>query len=999
MKLGRIFLSTTKRRLLPFGFMLAIASLVACGPGSGSGSLSGPAPEAKYDSLPPVRVSSGAGNVVLPETIPLIAINPAIQARATMLAAEEVAPQRKGLTPISLVDPIVALGGRSVVNNFKPGNQADLRVVAGMEDQALPTGKWYKGFFYQSPRNLEGDFGGDRGIGQNSVYAFPNRLYLDDRIGMVTIGFPHKHYIRPGDSSKLGNFTNRYINDDYLYSIEPDTRPDVFVTYAAPAAGRLNRRIDRQDELSVTTSWNSGSSPATSSQSMQLIAVNGSPYVTLKYKNLRPIVGMGEAIIPRASDSKQWQVAANIKSVGVDNGTPTEFAENITGKTPALSGKKFRFVYSMADDSLKGSFTQRVMVVYASQNLTLNWDSASRAYTANSVFTGVLRVAFVDEQAEATAPSGTVVTYTTRESLLDQYANEYPVAGNVNLQYEGAANASVRYSWQTETLDGTPSVGAKLMMMAFDATHLKSMANPTTVGLDYRSNFGRMTGVIGSSWTQTLVIPQILRDSTDREQKDLWLGTGTIKASDRGAILASLKKDAAIAKEYISNCNYESYLCGKHIGNIARMALIAHQLGENADRDDLLDFLKQNITPWFDGKDDSDPRYQQKIKDKIRDYFQYDTVNRGVVTLRPFSFNDFSQDFYNAVYVDHMFHYGYYIYGAAVLARFDSKWREKYKEPVNTLVRDIANASSEDKKFPITRTYDWFKMQNMADSGPTDKGGNTESSSEAINSGYAIVLWGAVTGNGELQALASIMAAGEIRTAQAFYQVTPENNVFPDVSAVTVPVVGGNGGRTSSLPLDPSKVSTFGIKYQSVTQHQVFFGAQRMFRIGIQFLPISPISEYVISPAWAKIHEAALLQLEQDQTALYEDIFKFTPQDGKALCSKDVNLVTDQNNPGGVCAGYARTLYSWRQIIASGNGVNDADGTWTRYLKYVNQVDQQTADFAKLTVGSPFRQAGDGPNEMTGRFGPAGISVDIFKDLSTPSNNTNVLWWLATRKK
>ena len=65
----------------------------------------------------------------------------------------------------------------------------------------------------------------------------------------------------------------------------------------------------------------------------------------------------------------------------------------------------------------------------------------------------------------------------------------------------------------------------------------------------------------------------------------------------------------------------------------------------------------------------------------------------------------------------------------------------------------------------------------------------------------------------------------------------------------------------------------------------------------------------------------------------------------------------------------------------------------------MNQVDQQTADFAKLTVGSPFRRAEDGPNEMTGRFGPAGIAVDILKDLSTPSNNTNVLWWLATRKK
>lgn len=1012
------------RRSLPVwlsgGMVLgAVLGLSACGSDSVSTTVN--PPESKYDPLPPARVTPVIGDLPLPAVIPLAPVTPAAAAVKSAAAAAVPAAAttaNTGLAPISLADPVTALGGRSVANAFKPGNRADMKLVAGMEDRALPTGKWYKGFFYQSPMNLADDFAAGRGTELNSVYAFPNRLYLDDRIGMVTIGFPHKYYIPPGDDiASLGNFRNRYIQDDYIYSILPDTRPDVFLTYVAPTSGRLARRIDREDELSVTTSWNSGTTPANSTQSMQLIAANGAPYVTVKYKNLRPIVGMGQSInarrprdelnqgIPGDPDPSKWEVDTNIKSVAVDNKPATPFLESGNDrKTPDLTGKKFRFVYSMPDRSLGKTepYTQRVMVVYASQSLTLGWDAPSRAYTAKSSFTGVIRVAFVDEQAEATAPAGTDVAYAARESLLDQYANEYPIAGGVNLQYAGAANSTVRYTWQTETLDGTAATGAKLLMMAFDATHLKSMSNPTTVALNYRSNFGKMTGVVGPSWTQTLVIPQILRDSSDPNQKELWMGTGSIKASDRAAVVASLKKDAAIAKAFISNCNYESYLCGKHIGNIARMALIADQAGEIATRDEMLDFLKQNINPWFDGKDDSDPRYQEKIKQGIRDYFQYDTVNRGVVTLRPFVKNDFSEDFYNAGYVDHMFHYGYYIYGAAVLARFDSQWRAKYKEPVNTLVRDIANASLDDKRFPITRTYDWFRMQNVADAGPTDKGGNTESSSEAINSGYAMVLWGAATGNGELQALAAIMAAGEIRTAQAFYQVTPENNVFTDVAAVTVPVIGGNGGRSSSLSLDPAKVDAFGIKYQSITQHQVFFGGQRMFRVGIQLLPITPISEYVISPVWAKTHQASLLELERDQTALYEDLFKWAPQDDKALCSKNLSLVTDVVNPGGICAGYARTLYSWRQVIASGNGVNDPEGTWTRYLGYVNQVDQQTADFARITVGTPFQRPGDPsrgePSIVTDYFGAGGIAVDILKDVSTPSNNTNVLWWLATRK-
>ena len=977
--------------------------LASCG-GSGD---SAPVATSRYASDPPPRVAP----VIQDAAIPVAQL--ASPTKVTLKAAAA----KNGLDPISTVDPAAALGGRSVANPFKPRNDSPLKLVAGLEGMALPTGKWYKGFFYQTPMNLADDFSAGRGSENHSVYAFPNRLYLDDRIGMVTIGFPHKFYLNSGDNpSALGNFRNPYVQDDYLYSIQADMRPDVFVAHVAPATGRLSRRIDHHDELSVSTSWNDAATPEASSQSMQLIAANGAPYVTVKYKGLRPIVGIGQAIqsqiqkdalnenLPKdPKDPSKWEVSTDIKAVSVDDAAPMAFQERgYDRKTPELSGRKFRFVYLTPDRSLGKTepLTQRVMVVYASDRLTLAWDAASRAYTATSPFTGVLRVAFVDEQPEAGAPAATAVSYAARESVLDRHANEYPVAGGVNLQYDGAANATVRYSWRTETLDGTASTGNQLLVMAFDATHLKSMSGAATTALTYRSNFGRMTGVVGPSWTQTFNIPGILRHSTDPKQKELWMGNGRIQASDRPALLASLRKDAAMAKEYIAHCNYESYLCGKYVGNIARMALIADQLGEIGTRDEMLDFLKQTLNPWFDGNDPTDPSYQDKIAIGHRDFFQYDTVNGGVVTQRPFARKDFTEDFYNALYVDHMFHYGYYIYAAAVMGRFDPAWLAQYKEPVNTLARDIANASPADKSFPIMRTYDWFRMQNLADSGPTDKGGNTESSSEAINSGYALVLWGAATGNGELQALAAIMAAGEIRTAQAFYQVTPANNVFADVAPVTVPVAL-EGGRSSSLTLDPASMVAMGIKYQGISQHQVFFGAQRQFRVGIQLLPITPISEYVISPEWAAANKAALLALEQDQTALYENLFKVAPQD--ALCSRDANLVANVVNPGGVCAGQARVLYSWRQIIASANGVNDPEGTFSRYLGYVNQVDAQTAAFARLSAGAPFQRAGDPakgePPVVNDKFGPAGIAVDILKDISTPSNNTNVLWWLTTRKQ
>src|SRR5690606_5159811 len=110
--------------------------------------------------------------------------------------------------------------------------------------------------------------------------------------------------------------------------------------------------------------------------------------------------------------------------------------------------------------------------------------------------------------------------------------------------------------------------------------------------------------------------------------------------------------------------------------------------------------------------------------DGTPDFFVFDRINRGVITLH--GFMDYEADFNNGAYNDHMFHYGYFIYAAAVLSRYDSQWFNQNREKVNTLVRDIANPSLNDPYFPLMRTFDWFRLQNFADSGPDANGANTE---------------------------------------------------------------------------------------------------------------------------------------------------------------------------------------------------------------------------------------------------------------------------------
>ena len=433
--------------------------------------------------------------------------------------------------------------------------------------------------------------------------------------------------------------------------------------------------------------------------------------------------------------------------------------------------------------------------------------------------------------------------------------------------------------------------------------------------------------------------------------------------------------------------------------------MIADQLGDAATRRQLIAFMKQNLNPWFDGADPTDPDIAKKTDpaNPIFDYFVYDRTNKGLVTVRPYNRRDYQDDFYNLVYTDHMFHYGYFIYASAVIARLDEDpskaWFTKYKPYVDLLVRDIANPSATDPYFPVSRTFDWFKMQNQADSGPTASGPNTESSSESINSNYALALWGDVTGNASLKAVAAVMTAAEIRTAQAWYQVTPATSVFrPDgelvgVAPVTVDVQTRSGAAKAVL--DVNADLTRGIVWSGITEHNIFFGPRKLFLLGIQVLPVTPISEYVLSKTWAKAHEAQLLALEASTTANYTLAIANVPGPDAECAVFAQKTPPDANPPntfnwGGGCAAAARVENAWRQIIVSLNGVNDPAGSYDRFAALVDKSVTEAAFFTS-NLSNPSVNPGSSTDAQ-------GSKPDLLRQTSTPSTNTNVLWWLSTRK-
>lgn len=204
----------------------------------------------------------------------------------------------------------------------------------------------------------------------------------------------------------------------------------------------------------------------------------------------------------------------------------------------------------------------------------------------------------------------------------------------------------------------------------------------------------------------------------------------------------------------------------------------------------------------------------------------YDTVWKGVVsgaTYRPPY--DPGLDFGNTLYNDHHFHYGYFLYTAAVIGFLDSDWLNQgsNKAWVNSLARDFANPVT-DEYFPFQRGFDWFHGHSWAkglfESGD---GKDQESTSEDTFATYALKMWGKIIRDGNMEARANLQLAVQARSLRNYFLMASDNKNQPP----------------SFLQ---NKVT--GILFENKIDHTTYFGANPEFIEGIHMIPLNPTSAY-----------------------------------------------------------------------------------------------------------------------------------------------------------
>ncbi|KAJ7460901.1 glycoside hydrolase family 81 protein [Mycena galericulata] len=456
------------------------------------------------------------------------------------------------------------------------------------------------------------------------------------------------------------------------------------------------------------------------------------------------------------------------------NGNIISINGNTVGTSPvSAQGTKFTVANSAG--------TYVIYSLGGSISLTAN----ATTLKGGAPFTGVVRLARVTAES-------------TSQAILDQYSANYPTGVALDYSFSGD-NATMSFTWNV--------VGnaANLLHLSWPH-HRKHLVNPAYVtGLSYLTTKGYMKPVVGNVWDLSYALPTIT-----------WQAPRAPQASCTQQIIQALEYEIAHLTVAVPG---DFYYWGQTFQATARLALIADHVGRQDLIPAVLTVLEQSFAYWTISGQST--------------YAAYETAWGGVVDGA--GATDPNIDFGNGYYNDHHFHYGYFLFGSSVIAKYDPTWWSTNQHFVTLFARDIGNPSTADPYFTVARCKDWFAGHSWA-SGIANGGGtrDQESTGEAINGYYGLTLFADILGNQDLQNWARLLWATEVDGAQTYWHLYP-NSTDPDTP---YPEAGLRALTTIGNVED----------YQAGAW--LFWGAERSEIASIQILPVTPPNENMYDTAW-----------------------------------------------------------------------------------------------------------------------------------------------------
>ncbi|PIA14068.1 glycoside hydrolase [Coemansia reversa NRRL 1564] len=437
----------------------------------------------------------------------------------------------------------------------------------------------------------------------------------------------------------------------------------------------------------------------------------------------------------------------------------------------------------------------------------IQWKKTSGQLVGQAKYTGYVQLAHLGDKPDSNI------------QVLQQYAGTYATEGSVTYsKIEGsgdARSANIVLLYKTNADAGgdtsytynTPGAPSTKQLLSFVLPHhvdrldSKSLLSPGLTG--FRSTKGPLKAIGSNSISYKQKIETV--DFT---------GSNVIADADKTRIQSQLTKDMAKVEVTAS----DPYFFGKGVARVARLLQIAQEIGDTASASKLQTQVIALLQPWLVKKSNSDP-------------LVYDETWGGIVST--VGLKDSSADYGQGRYNDHHFHYGYFLYAAAVLAKHDINSFAPLKEGASQLLRDYANPSMTDEQFPYMRHFDPYDGHSWAAGLFTfGDGRNQESTGEAINAYYAAYLYAKALGLKETADFYEIVLNMEAASARRYWHPTR--------------------AQATELYGEAFKHNAVGILWSSKADYATFFGADPEFIYGIQMIPFTPATKMIITQDWVK---------------------------------------------------------------------------------------------------------------------------------------------------
>jgi len=449
--------------------------------------------------------------------------------------------------------------------------------------------------------------------------------------------------------------------------------------------------------------------------------VKSSPFVTVYFENVTPVI------------ASPYMKISSVEAKMVKDSTGTQYLVTL------------------------GNFEK--WLVYCSESVILNW--IDNALIAAVPIRGVIRIAILPTQKSEE----------TFAALLN-YVQRYPIGGSLSFQYPTNTQAVMNIHYNT--------VGTGQLLMLALPHHLPLLppamienSETKTLQTLYNSIWcikGRMHVILGDIWRLTYTLPSSLN----------WYYPVSDKISTKQLddIAVYLYQEVKIFVPFA----IDPYGFGKQLQRMARLAVIADNLGIADARQQAIYNLETSIIPWLQGMN--------------QDVLLYDRTYGGLVSS--YSVQDANSNFGAGWYSDHHFHYGYYLHAIAVIIKLDFPFYEANKLALDTFFRDIVNVDPTDLDFPFVRHKDFFDGHSWA-SGLFQQanGKGQESSSEAVNAYYGAYLYTLGIGNIELQKFTSLLTMMEIQATQYYWHMN-ENQEHSAVASTSFPSAAPSSISSSS---------------------------------------------------------------------------------------------------------------------------------------------------------------------------------------------------------